>query len=339
MRVLLVVPSLDVPRFKGLAKVSLELVKGLAKAVDLEVLEVHKSRNNHLKNLTIIPFREVTSKAEICHAVVPESGAIAFLKRRRMVTTFHDLMPLRLAERLDFKNEYLLKAYITLMWSLASRAEVVLCNSSQTAVEVKDIFKCNAIVINPGVDERFKPLHTKTEKLTLGFFANFSHRKRVNIAVEVFKILKRKINCRLILAGGDVHSLYQGNFNVKKMVEGLSDVKIWGYVPEDNVVNLYNSFDFFVFPSIFEGFGIPILEAEKCGVPTFIMRDAMIPQEARRSAIKCKSPEDMAGKILYLLHNRDEYRRVSEEGQSYASKFTWGRFIKQHLAIYETLAR
>ena len=157
LRVLLVVPSLDVLHFKGLARVSLELVKGLNKFVDLEVVEVHKPRKNYLKNLTIIPFKEITSKADICHAVVPESGAIAFLKRKRMVTTFHDLMPLKLAEMLDFRHKTIFKAYVLLMWNLASRSEAVLCDSTQTAIEVKEIFNCKPIVINLGVDKKFKP--------------------------------------------------------------------------------------------------------------------------------------------------------------------------------------
>ena len=339
LRVLLVVPSLDVLHFKGLARVSLELVKGLDKYVDLEVVEVHKPRKNYLKNLTTVPFKEITSKADICHSVVPESGAIALFKRKRMVTTFHDVTPLTLMKKLNFRNKYLLKTYVYLLWTLAARSEAVLSDSTQTAIEVKKIFKRDSIVISLGVDEKFKPMQIKKEKPTLGFFANFSYRKRVNIAVEVFKKLKRKIDCKLILAGGKLDSTFQNNFNVNEMVEGLSDIEVLGYVPEEDIVKLYNSFDFFLFPSLFEGFGLPILEAQKCGVPVLIKRDSMIPREVRQATIECDSADEMAEKILYLLNNKDEYRKISIKGQRYASKFTWQRFIKQHLAIYETLVR
>ncbi|RLE64353.1 MAG: hypothetical protein DRJ47_07860 [Thermoprotei archaeon] len=340
MRVLLVVPSLDVAKFKGLAKTSLELVKGLEKTVDLEVYEVHNISKNsgYFKNVTTVPLKQLTSKVDICHAMVPESGAIAFLKRN-LVVTFHDFVPLRLPERLNFKNTLLLKAYVNLTWRLASRAKTILCNSTQTAAEVKSFFKRDSIVVNPGVDERFKPMHIKKEKPTLGFFANFTYRKRADIAVKVFKILKQKIDCKLILAGGYIQSLYQRNFDIKRMVEDLKDVEVYGYIPEEDLVRLYNSFDFYLFPSVFEGFGIPILEAQKCGIPTFIMRDAMIPQETKRMAIECSSPEDMAGKILYLLENKDEYRRISEQGRRYASQFTWKKFVEQHLTIYESLVK
>ncbi len=339
LKVLLIVPSLDVLQFKVLARVSLELAKGLSKVVDLEVVEVHKWRKNYLKNLTIIPFKEITSKADICHAVVPESGAIAFLKRKRMVTTFHDVTPLILAEKLDFRKRYIFQAYVLLLWKLAARSESVLSDSTQTAIEVKKIFKRDSTVINLGVDKKFKPMHIKKGKPTLGFFANFSYRKRVNIAIEVFKKLKHKIDCKLILAGGNLNSIYQRHFNVKNMVEDLSDIEVYGYVPEEEIVKLYNSFDFSLFPSLHEGFGLPILEAQRCGVPVLIKRDSVIPQEVRQATIECDSANEMAEKILYLLNNKDEYRKVSIKSQNYASKFTWQKFIKQNLSIYESLVR
>ena len=110
-------------------------------------------------------------------------------------------------------------------------------------------------------------------------------------------------------------------------------------MPEEEIVKLYNSFDFYLFPSLHEGFGLPILEAQRCGVPVLIKRDSVIPQEVRQAAIECDSADEMAEKILYLLNNKDDYRKISIKGQHYASKFTWQKFIKQNLSIYESLVR
>ncbi len=344
MKILLVVPSLNVPIFKGLARHSLELVKGLEKIVDLEIYEVHNPTRNYLKNmkylknLTTIPFKQLISKADICHVTSPESGLIALLKRKNMIVTFHDFMPLNL-EILDFKNKLLFKTYITLTWNLAAKAGNIICISTQTAKELKYYFKRDSIVINPYINEKFKPLHINKKKTTIGFFANFSKRKRVNIAIDTFKILKNKVDCKLILAGGYLNSTFQINFNVEEMVEGLNDVEVLGHIPENAIVKLYNSFDFFIFPSIFEGFGLPILEAQKCGVPTFIMRDAIIPKEARKLAIECTSPNDMAIKILNLINNKVEYRKISYRSRLYANTFGPERFIKQHLSAYEKILR
>lgn len=338
MKILLVVPSLNVPIFKGLARHSLELVKGLEKIVDLEIYEVHNPNINHFKNFTTVPFKQLISKADVCHVMVPESGLISFLKGKNMVVTFNDFHISRLEGILNFKNKLLLNTYVNLTWNLAAKAGNLICISTQTAKELKYYFKRDSVVINPPIDEKFKPINVIKDKTTIGFFANFSERKRVNIAIDVFKILKSKLDCKLILAGGYLNSMFQRNLDVEEMIKGLSDIEFLGYIPEKAIVKLYNSFDFFIFPSIFEGFGIPILEAQKCGIPTFVMSDSIIPIEAKKMAIECISPNDMAMKILNLFNNRDEYRKNSERSRQYANKFNSKRFIEKHLSIYEKIS-
>lgn len=334
MRVLLSLPSLDVPKFKGLAKVSLKLVEGLKDKVDLKVYEAYKEGKSYFKNLTITPLTQLKTKADIYHAVTPENGTFTPFFRKNTVVTIHDFIPY--TQDIKFKDFAL--AYTTFMWGLAiKKSKVIIANSSLTAKQIKNIFKRDSIVINPGVDEKFKKMNIKKDKITLGFFANFSFRKRVNVAIEVFKILKKKVDCKLIIAGGELQTIYQKQFNVKKLTKGLEDVEILGYVPEDKVVELYNSFDFFLFPSKIEGFGIPILEAQACGIPTFILSDALIPDEVKAKAIVCDSAEDMANKILELINDKYSYRRISEEGIKYAKKFTWENFIEKHIQIYESL--
>jgi len=338
MRILLTVPSLDVPKFKGLAKFSYKLAENLKDKVDLEILEVYKGKNlffDYSKNLFYTPLKQILSKAEIIHATSPECGAlISFLKPT--VITFHDF----LLYSQDIKLKDLVRLYSTFTWGLAVRnAKALVAVSSLTANLLEKIYKRKAIVINPGVDEKFKPMKVKKEKLTLGFFANFSYRKGVDKAIEVYKLVKEKIDCKLILAGGKLQTVYQKQFDVEKMVKGLKDVEIKGYIPEEKVVELYNSFDFFVFPSIYEGFGIPILEAQRCGVPVFVFKDALIPKEAKAKAIECDSIEDMANKIVKLVTDRKTYKKIREEGIKYAKKFSWKNVAEAYLKIYEEIKK
>jgi len=338
MKVLLTVPSLDVPKFKGLAKVSAKLVEGLKDKVDLEVLEVFKAGKHYLRyiyNLTSIPLRQAISKADIIHSVTPESGALISLLKPTVIT-FHDFIPYTQ----DIKLRDFILLYTDFMWGTAVRnAKALVAVSSLTAKLLEKIYKRKAIVINPGVDEKFKPMKVKKEKLTLGFFANFSYRKGVDKAIEVYKLVKEKIDCKLILAGGKLQTVYQKQFDVEKMIKGLKDVEIKGYIPEEKVVELYNSFDFFLFPSQMEGFGIPILEAQKCGVPVFVFKDALIPKEAKAKAIECNSVEDMANKIIKLANDRKTYKKIREEGIKYAKKFSWKNVAKAYLKIYESIGK
>ena len=346
MKLLLVIPSLSLREQRGLARLSRELIKGLqAKVDDLELIEAHTGDffTNYFKTVTTVPLKELLNRADIIHAIAPELGAFLFLaKGRRTIVTFHDLIPLRTDLPPEiFRSEFRLplKMYVNLMWRLAAKADVIICNSTQTAIEVKRVLnRCDSIeIVNPGVDEKFKPMSIKKELLTLGFLSPFSYRKGIDIALEIFRILSKKIDCKLILAGGKVPLYYQNMLNIHKVIKESARIEIYDYIPEDRLVELYNSFDFFLFPSRVEGFGMPILEAQKCGVPTLIMRNALIPQETRRMAIKFNSPEDAAAKILYLMDNKEEYKRISEKGRRYASLFTWQKFVNKHLAIYERL--
>ena len=340
MKVLLTVPSLDLKKFKGLARFSLELYERLKNKIEIEVLEVHKPIVNYFKNLYETPLKQLMSKADIIHSTVPESGAFLPFINKKSIVTFHDLIPLKM--NIDVATKFKgvqRKLYASFSWKLASKCDIITANSSQTAKEVKTFFGRDAKVINPGIDGKFKPLKIKKEKITLGFFANFSYRKRVDIAIEVFKILKQKIDCKLILAGGKLTTLYQKHFDIKKLTRGLKDVEIIEHVEEKDIVKLYNSFDFFLFPSMYEGFGFPILEAQACGVPVFILKNAEIPKETKKFAIKCKNSKDMAEKILYLIENKKEYKRISKKGRAYSSKFTWEKFAKEYLKIYENLAK
>jgi len=347
MRVLLVVPSLNVEKFKGLARVSLELKNGLeSRGIDVETYEVHKDKKNYLKNLTTTPFKELTAKANIIHAVTPESATFLWLVKKlrnvKTVVTFHDLIPIRYADELDFQLSSFVKLYTNFMWKNATKTDVVTAVSKRTAEDVEKFFKRKVdYVINPGIDEKFRETrrhNLNNGKITLGFFANFSYRKGVDKAIEVFKIIRKKVDAKLIIAGGSLQTVYQRQFDVKKLIKGIeNNVEIKGYIPDDEIVDLYNSFDFYLFPSSVEGFGIPILEAQVCGVPTLIFDKADIPEETREKAIKCQDTKDMANKILHLIDNKEEYVKISREGKEYAKQFTWDKFVDEHIKIYEWL--
>jgi glycosyltransferase involved in cell wall biosynthesis len=89
--------------------------------------------------------------------------------------------------------------------------------------------------------------------------------------------------------------------------------------------------------SRYEGFGLPILEAQKCSVPVLTMDDAKIPREVKKESITCKGIDDMANKTLELLMDDYKRREISERGRSYASQFTWEDTAWKTLRIYNEL--
>ena len=122
------------------------------------------------------------------------------------------------------------------------------------------------------------------------------------------------------------------------MVERLGltrDVEFKGFVPASKLAETYSSFDVFALPSDWEGFGLPILEAQRCAVPVIIREEALIAEEVSRSCLKAGSERDMADKLLQLLSDRDSRERVAEEGLEYSQQFTWERAVQRTLEVYQ----
>jgi ABC-type multidrug transport system ATPase subunit len=149
MRVLLTVPSLDVEKFKGIARLSIELYKGLKKAgIDVEIIEIYKTKNNYLNflsTLSSIPTQQLLAKVDIIHGIVPEAAAflgwIKKVKKVKTVASFNDFIILKHAKKLNFRLRSILRYYSLFMWKNAAESDVVCALSSQTAKEMEIFLK------------------------------------------------------------------------------------------------------------------------------------------------------------------------------------------------------
>jgi glycosyltransferase involved in cell wall biosynthesis len=112
-------------------------------------------------------------------------------------------------------------------------------------------------------------------------------------------------------------------------------VEFHGPAPDTDLVDVYNSLDAYVVPSEWEGFGLPILEAQRCAIPVVIRGDAHIPEEVGRHCLKATSAQHMAD-ILYEILTDDTLReRVATTGLEYSKRFTWEKTLKETISVYK----
>ena len=111
-----------------------------------------------------------------------------------------------------------------------------------------------------------------------------------------------------------------------------------GFAPEDRLVSIYDSFDVFVFPSHYEGFGIPIIEAQARGLPVIIYKYGKIPKEVRRYCIEAESPEHMA-QIIENLKENGYNEKLRKKATEYARGFTWERTAKATIDTYKMVLK
>ena len=161
--------------------------------------------------------------------------------------------------------------------------------------------------------------------------------------IEAFGIFKErtKFPHRLVLAGGD--SL---NSQAVKDAAAASvwrnDIFFTGHFPLKSLPELYNGADFAVVPSMYEGFGMGVLEAMACGVPVICARAASLPETAEHSALYFDpfSAEDMADRMFTVSTDREKYNECRKLGLERAKSFSWDRCMERTLqVIYEAAGK
>jgi glycosyltransferase involved in cell wall biosynthesis len=204
-------------------------------------------------------------------------------------------------------------------------------------------------VVFPAVGEQFRPLppdevaafrarHGLNRPIIL-HVGTLQPRKNIPALIEAFAALPDK-SAELVLVGGNGW-LFQSIF-ARVQALGLQErVRFTGYVPDEQLPLWYNSADLLVFPSVYEGFGMPIVEAMACGTPVAASRVSSIPEVAGEAA-HYFDPTDIAAitdALATLLHHPDQADELRERGFSQARRFSWSHSGTQMAAIYHTALR
>ncbi len=145
---------------------------------------------------------------------------------------------------------------------------------------------------------------------------------------------------KLVLVGKPAW-LYDETFRTLDETGVKDAVILTGYVPETDLPALYSGATCFIYPSFFEGFGLPPLEAMKCGAPVIVGNRTSLPEVVGDAALAV-DPFDVdaiAGGIKQVINNPSLRRELSLKGQERARAFNWRETARQTLAVYKEVAR
>jgi glycosyltransferase involved in cell wall biosynthesis len=175
------------------------------------------------------------------------------------------------------------------------------------------------------------------------FVGTIEPRKNLLTLVRAFEEILRQTPLRpqLVIVGregwlnDDLHSFIERS--------GIKDrLLLTGYVPEQELAALYSSCSLCVYPSLYEGFGLPPLEAMACGAPVITSNIPTIVETVAASA-RLVSPTDtraLASAIIELLSDKGERSRLSTAGRARAAQFSWEKTARQTMDVYrEALKR
>lgn len=217
-----------------------------------------------------------------------------------------------------------------------------------------DIIKCyhiepsKVVVTYPGVKIKTQMSKLLKEKYDIGggyilFVGTLQPRKNIVRLIEAHSILIRQLadpNILLVIVGKKGW-LYEEILEAPKKF-GIEDkVKFLEFVPDDNLPLLYKNAICFILPSLYEGFGLPVLEAMHYGTPVIVSNVSSLP-EAGGEAVLYVDPtdtNDIAKKMAMLINNEKLRKELIKKGYKQVKKFSWGKTARETLKVLEEIAK
>ena len=174
----------------------------------------------------------------------------------------------------------------------------------------------------------FKPVIVKTKNVL--FVGARTDYKRFDLAIDIVKELD---DCKLVIVGGGNLTVAEQNLLESKL-SGRYEKK--GYVSDEDLCDLYNSAFFLCYPSEYEGFGIPVIEAQACGCPVVCQNKSSIPEVVQDSAIYINSGEfKSALEEIKKLYTAEFYKEIQNKGLENVKRFSWDNCANEVKALYE----
>lgn len=300
-----------------------------------------KSKNRIICDFLLFP--NLVEKYQLDIVWFPKN-VIPFFVKSKTIVTIHDL-----AYCLPAYNAYpfIDTQYMTHMIKRScKRADTVISVSANTKKDLMAIFGISAHkikIIHEAVSpEKYqtirdnKQLEVIRNKYHLGkkiilYTGSISPRKNIARLIEAFNTISDRIPHDLIITGKKGWK----NKTELSMIDMNQRVKKIGFVPDDEIAFVYNLSDMFVYPSLYEGFGLPVLEAQACGVPVIASNVTSIPEIGGDSLcyIEPTSIKSIADAILKVAIDRQYRAALVQKGFENVKHYSWAKGAKALMKV------
>ena len=345
MKIGLIADHLSIERVTGIARYAREMRDHLLEegfSVTIITVPRFTGLAGEFVTRTVRLPMSVLKRARACdilHATSPVTALPFPFLWRPKVTTFHDLISI-----LHTKIGTRFHVRLMLPWAfgIAERySDKLIVPSVQTQNELIEhlcVDKHKIRVIPYGISPIFSPVERRShEGLIIGYVGALAPRKRVDSLLRAFHILVERHpehDARLQIYGSrDQQYAYLMNLAENLGISGR--VEFCGFATDQDLPKIYNSMDVLVLPSDWEGFGYPIMEAQRCGTPVIIRSDARISPEIGQCCVKADSEEEMSRVIDQIFTDPSRREQVIQQGLDYTQRFTWNQTIKETIRVYE----
>ncbi len=292
-----------------------------------------------------LPLEWLAGRFDLFHApdfVLPP------LRHARGIITIHDLSFLRVPECADSR----LALYLTRAAPHAlRRAARILADSHSTQHDLSELLAVDPArmdVVYPGIGPRYRPVTDEEQRRAVAARYQLSGpfvlsvgtlepRKNYPRLISAFARLRRQTGApHTLVIGGGKGWLTESIFAQVEREQAASFVRFLGYVNEDDLPTLYSLADLYAFPSRYEGFGIPVIEAMACGAPVVCADNSSLPEAAGDAALLVNADDTEAWVAALERGLTDQAWRQAarRRGFAQAGRFTWQASATQLMAAY-----
>lgn len=310
----------------------------------------HISLPNTITFLKTDPIRSFITLPNLIKDLKPDLviepahfGPFNLPKSIKRLTVIHDLIPLKFP---SFHPILSVIAHKFLLPNIIKNANLLITNSKQTEKDLLAFLprakgKTHSIYL--GKEDFFKPSHSKEilkkYKIEAPYFfslGTIEPRKNLITLLEAYSLFRstNKKKVQLVISG---EFGWNSNKFYKKLLKHpfKEDIKLIGYAKRRELPYLYSQAEAFIYPSFYEGFGLPVLEAMACGTACLISNQSSLPEVGGDAALYFDpdSTQDLKDLMQDVMDQDELKKTLKEKSLKQAQKFSWENFAQQLLLI------
>jgi len=334
-------------------KKNLSLLGNLAREQN-PLLTIFSHENHPLSDFWehfILPIRLERMGINVFHG---PASLIPFRKDHcGLVVTIHDLVAFLFPETIPLKYGAYMRYLLRQAVKKADKIIAVSYHTKQDLIRILKVPLDKIVVIHEAPSPIFSPYDKKEARARLKqqygitkkfiyHLGNIEPRKNLIVLLEAFtRVCQDLGNEYQLVVSGQKGWLTRSLSHFLKNYPAQDQVLFTGYVPMEHIPLFMNGAELFIFPSLYEGFGLPVLEAMSCGTPIISSNRSSIPEIVGSAGILVDPTDiqELADRIIGLLRNPEEKRRLSQLGKEQSALFSWHEAARKTLDVYRSVNR